>query len=261
VILKKIVTILNFNSLTLKPSNPQTLKHDIPPPTPYTLHPKQGFTLIEILVATSILGIIGLIILTTFASGLKVYERVQTFGGAQADILLALEEIEQNLRNVFPMSSIAFVGGTQSISFPTMVTKFEMMDGEEKVLSSIGKISYSFDSVNKELVRLEQDYSQAVAEGGGSENQTYMAGFIEDIKFSFYSYNDENETYGWKNSWGAEEKNILLGVKIELAYQRESQNIKLTRTVFLPTNLGIENEIVEEGEEEGEGEGEEQGEV
>ena len=65
-----------------------------------TSHFKKGFTLIELLVSTSILGIIGLTILATFGSGFQVYERVDNFGGAQAEILLALEEIERDLRNV-----------------------------------------------------------------------------------------------------------------------------------------------------------------
>ena len=214
---------------------------------------KQGFTLIELLVATSIMGIIGLTILTTFGSGFHVYERVQTFGGAQADVLLALEEIEKNLRNVFPMSTIAFVGDAQSITFPAVIEKLETIGDEEKVLLSIGKISYSFDSETKEFIRSEQDYSQAVAGSEGNAAQRNILGLIEDIKFSYYSHNKEEEAFSWKDSWSAEEENTLAGVKIELAYQRNSRNIELTRTVFIPTDLGIIDEIVEDGEE-GEGE-------
>ena len=99
-----------------------------------TLYAEKGFTLIEILVATSILGIIGLTILTTFASGLHVFERVQTFGGSQADVLLAFEEMEKDIRNVFPLSTIAFEGDTQSMTFPADIyhTSATMLRGVTK---------------------------------------------------------------------------------------------------------------------------------
>ena len=60
-----------------------------------------GFTLIELMVAASILGLIGLAVLTAFGSGFHVYERVQSYGGVQTDVLLVLEEMERDLRNTF----------------------------------------------------------------------------------------------------------------------------------------------------------------
>jgi len=144
----------------------------------------EGFTLIELMVAASIIGLIGLTILTTFGSGFYVYERVQSFGGVQADVLLSLEEMEKNLRNLFPSSTIGFEGDAQSIAFPTIVETIETVDAEEVVTSSVGKISYYLDDVDgdtRALMSKQQDYSQAVAKIETAEGQknTLAMSFIE----------------------------------------------------------------------------------
>lgn len=82
------------------------------------LFAKNGFTLIEVLVSASILGVIGLTILTTFGSGFHVYQRVQTYGGVQANVLLALEEIEQNLHNAIVLSTLKVEGDAKAIAIP-----------------------------------------------------------------------------------------------------------------------------------------------
>src|SRR3990167_7818362 len=98
-------------------------------PIPSTLNPEQGFTLIELMVAASILGLIGLAILTTFGSGFSVYERVQAYGGTQADALLALEEIERDVRNIFQMPTIPVEGGSDRVAFPAIIETVEEGEG------------------------------------------------------------------------------------------------------------------------------------
>ena len=219
----------------------------------------KGFTLIEIMVATSILGVIGLTILTTFASGLHVFERVQTFGGPQADVLLALEEMEKDIRNVFPYSTIAFKGDTQSITFPTVIETFETIDGEEEVVSSIGKVSYYIanvtyiNEITKGLIRAQHNYSQAITGVEAPEDQSETLASIEDLAFEYYFYNEDTEEYGWQSLWSAEEENLLSGVKIAVTYKDGDRDVQIERTVFIPT---LQKIIGIEEDEEGEGEGE-----
>ena len=218
---------------------------------------EKGFTLIEVLVATSILGVIGLTILTTFASGFHVFERVQTFGGPQADVLLALEEMEKDIRNVFPLSTIAFEGDTQSMTFPAVIEAFEMIDGEEKIISSIGRVSYYIDDatyvneVTKGLIRAQHNYSQAIAGAQAQEDQSETLASIEDLALEYYYYNEEAEEHGWQSSWSSEEENLLSGVKIAMAYKDGDRDVQIERTVFIPALQKIIEIVEEEG---GEGE-------
>ena len=225
-----------------------------------SLTARDGFTLIEILVATSILGVIGLTILTTFGSGLHVYERVQAFGGSQAEVLLALEEMERDIKNVFPMSAVAFEGDSHRIAFPAVIEILEIIDGKESVVPSVGRISYYIDEaiymddVEKSLMRVQQNYSLAVAGGDAQEGQGETLALIEDLAFEYYYYDEEAKTYGWQNSWSGEEETLLSGVKIEMTYKDSDQDIVIERIVVIPALQKIIELEDEEGEEE-EGEG------
>jgi prepilin-type N-terminal cleavage/methylation domain-containing protein len=225
---------------------------------PHTLSAEKGFTLIELLVATSILGIIGLTILTTFASGFHVFERVQAFGGAQADVFLAFEEMEKDLKNLFPLSSIAFEGDAQSVAFPAVIETSELIDGEESVVSSVGKVSYFtdqatyFNDAEKGLTRAAQGYAQAIAETEAQDDQKITLAPVESLLFEYYTYNEETKEYGWQGSWSGKDENLLSGVKIAITYKDGDRDVEAERTVWIPAVQKIFEIKQEEEDEEGE---------
>ena len=190
----------------------------------------KGFTLIELLITTSILGMIAVAIFATFASGLNVYERVQTYGGVQSDVLLSLEKMERDLRSVFSLSGIDFNGDTKKVTFAGLIKK---LDAEGKKNVSLGKISYYFDNETGTLVKEEQNYPEAISEIGTGESNFKALAFIEDINFSYYYFNSGMQAYDWKSSWGAGE-GIPSGVKVEVTFKDGKRDVKLDRTVLIP---------------------------
>ena len=83
----------------------------------------KGFTLVELLIVASILGMVALAVLSSFDAGFRTFAHIQTFGGTQADVLLAMERFERDVKNAFRLSEITFDGGTKEISFPTVLTR------------------------------------------------------------------------------------------------------------------------------------------
>lgn len=219
----------------------------------YPLNANNGFTLIEVLMAAAIMGIIGLTILTTFAGGFRVYERLQAYGGEQADALLVLEEIEQNIHNAFPHSSLTFEGNSRSIAIPNVFEVIETVGEEDKVVTSPGRIVYLFDDGAKELKRGQQNYAQATADSPSGDDQLELAAYMDDIQFSYGTYNTEEDTYSWNDAYNKEDENPLIGVKVLLAYHNGSRAVELNRTVLL------KSEHVEEAVEEAEDEDDEVG--
>ncbi|MCK5081543.1 MAG: prepilin-type N-terminal cleavage/methylation domain-containing protein [Candidatus Omnitrophica bacterium] len=225
----------------------------------YPLNASSGFTLIELMVSTSILGFIGLAILTTFGSGFHVYERVQSYGGLQAEALLSVEEMSRDLNNMFAFSGIAFEGDAQKIAFPAVIETVETIEEEERAVSSVGQIAYYLtgDDDQKILMRDEWNYSQVSVGDKSKDDQSGFFSYVKDLQFSYYFFDKENEEYIWKDSWFEEEdKGLPAAVKINLTYEDRGQDIALLRTVFLVSPQVVENgEEDEEGEEEGESEG------
>lgn len=215
----------------------------------YHLSPDNGFTLVELLIAASILGMIALAVLSAFATGFHAFERVQAFGGARAQVLLALEEMEKDLRNTFRLAQIPFEGGTQKAAFPAIVTD---VDDEGNGVVSPGRKSYYFDSQEKVLMVQEEDYVQAHAESPAAAPVVLAP--IENLKFQYYFYiktikqdGKESIEYGWKDVWGQDD-GMPRGVKIELAFKDGEEERTFTRTVFIPAGGETVTEQPTEGD-------------
>ena len=221
----------------------------------------KGFTLVELLIVASILGMVALAVLSSFDAGFRTFAHIQTFGGTQADVLLAMERFERDVKNAFRLSEITFDGGTKEISFPTVVTRLDEEDNERV---SLGKITYRFDSSQKAFVVKEEGYAGSVAGEGSGETSSEILAYIEDLNFNYYFYRKEMEgdqervDYGWKAVWNGEEEGIPKGIKIEVVFTSGSRENSLSRTVFIP--VGGETVVVSDGSEQG-GEGGQGGDV
>jgi len=207
---------------------------------------RRGFTLVELLVTSFILGVISVGIIASFASGLKVYEKVQNYMGSRADVLLALERIERDLRNIVNSSVVEFIGENELISFASVTD-----DG------SLGRVLYYVKGARDMFTREEQGYKLAtemkLRKGKGKVKKLVS---VRDIDFTFYYYDKEDKEYKWVELWDPEEngdegeeisedERVPLGVRLELTFIEGRERITLTRTVLVP--VGYRGPVIEEG--------------
>lgn len=187
-----------------------------------------AFTLIELLVTTSIIAVIALAIFSTFAAGIKAYQKVQGYM-AERDILLALEKIERDLINTFSFTNIAFTGDNKQMSFAGLIgfTAFTNPDSN----LSVGKITYHMDADKGTLMKEEQDYSQALSKNAQESNSKILAS-LKDINLTYYYFNSELKKYDWKNSW--QEDSLPGAVKVKMIFNNDNQDVEITRTVVIP---------------------------
>lgn len=179
---------------------------------------------------TSILGMIAAAIFTTFSGGLNVYERVQAYGGTQADVLLFLEKIERELRNTFSISGIDFSGDSKRIAFAGLISE---LDFERNQNISLGKILYYFDGEKGIMVKEEQNYPQAISKSETRKSSSEILLSIENVDFSYYYFDLNKNEYEWKDSWNAGD-GIPKGVKVKVTFRNGGRNVTLVRTVLIP---------------------------
>ena len=197
-----------------------------------------GFTLVELLVTAAILGIVALAVISSFASGLKVYERVESRTRTRPDILLSLEKMERDLRNTIPSSEIDFTGEKESVSFAALTAE-----------GNLGRILYYLKGARDLLTREEQDYPRAVSKIKKGKGRVKELVSVKDIDFSYYYRDPDTEEYKWKDTWKVEEEattddgrrttdeeegRVPLGVKIKLTYKEGAEYVTLTRAVLIP---------------------------
>ena len=97
----------------------------------------RGFSLIELVIVSSLLVLVSLAVFSVFSGGLKIYRRAQSYQGEKADILIFLEKMERELRNTFNYSAVNFIGDPEKISFPGIVKKIDAAGGEALAVSRI----------------------------------------------------------------------------------------------------------------------------
>ena len=81
---------------------------------------KGAFTLVELLVVILIMGVIGTVVVASFAGGMRAYERVYEFGSSEAEACLALEFLERDLKNAVNLRKFPFQGESQVLQFAAL---------------------------------------------------------------------------------------------------------------------------------------------
>jgi prepilin-type N-terminal cleavage/methylation domain-containing protein len=180
--------------------------------------PKHAFTFIELLVVVTLYSILSLAVYATFASGMRLWRRIQDTSLLQRKASLGLEKFSQEARQALDFSKIGFTGKSNEISFP-------FLSGEE-----ILKITYFFDQ--NALLRKQESFKDILEKKEQATIKTLLSG-LEDLKFSF-AYQEVGKTeYSWKDVWDKDkEKGIPAIVKMEL----KTKDANFTKTVIIPAS-------------------------
>lgn len=182
----------------------------------HTTKNRRGFTLVELLITSSVIAMIALAVFSTFSMGIRVYKRMHYSGLAQADCLLSLEKLEKDLHNALNFSGIDFIGENKKVSFAGLVGP--------QPNSALGRITYYLDAKNNSFMKEEGLYPH------GPLNPKALSSII-DIAFTYYYFDPQAQEYIWGNSVNESP----LGVKIKLIFKGENdKDIEITRTILIP---------------------------
>jgi len=178
------------------------------------IHNKQrGMTLLEILIVVSLISIISIVLFSSLATGLRVWERSRR-SLIEQDIVIFLDKISQDIRNSFIYSLIPFQGGEDRLSFPTIVyIPADPYSGlsEGTYVDQIGKVEYYFEILDKGLYRRAANYSQAISDLYGTPRK--LVEIIDQLKFHYYYLSEKGELYSRATLEG-----VPLGVEISVVF-------------------------------------------
>src|SRR5437773_11479335 len=106
---------------------------------------KKSFTLVEMLLVTSLMAVIGLALFQSLANGLKVWN-ISTQHAMEDDAAIFFEKISGDVRDAMDYSLIKFDGSKNKISFPTIVRTLSdpRLSPQPDYISQIGKVEYEF---------------------------------------------------------------------------------------------------------------------
>ena len=197
---------------------------------------KHGFTLIELVLVTAILGVIGMAVYGTFANGISIWKKV-TEDSVTEDINLFFEKISSDLRNSFKLTGIRFKGEKTKVSFPLKIR----YSGDDDIENTIGQITYYIDKRKRALIRKEANYSEVYRKKSGSKRILFEN--ISSLEFKYYVYDEKYKRYSWVTRWQERdetfgiqvEERLPLIIKIEVGIPGDKGEQKFVKTMVLPT--------------------------
>ena len=185
---------------------------------------RKAFTLIELLIAVSILSVCAGVVFSTFSVGLNTWRRISGYNLKEREVILFLKKIEQELRNSFAFANIKFEGEQQRITFPSLVWD------EKREVYVPGQISYSFNPREKMLTRGEKTYYTLFSSAGKEGGKRIMA--VEQVNFAYYFYHKDAHNYGWGENYTG--FSPPWAVRIRVLMEEGEKNRTIEKRVIIP---------------------------
>lgn len=187
-----------------------------------SMTPKRSWTLVETLVAVTIFSIIAAGLSTSFLSGMRIWARARNINLAQNELLIDIEKIGKELRQILRAPLIGCAGTVTEISFPNLQG------------NNIVKITYRFDPDKKMLLRSQADLKDILAEEKGGESESVSDNEtgvlpLEEFALSYLYFNGETPRYTWTEVWN-KDKGIFKAVKLRIKTKDEA----IDKTIFIP---------------------------
>ncbi len=190
----------------------------------------RGFTLIEVLLVSSLISMIGLALFQALANGIDIWKRADRFA-TEEDVAIFLEKLTRDLRNGFNYALLDFNGKSTEIIIPTLVqTKIAMSSGAVSVSSTthLGLVKYSFRKNEQRIVRLQANYGKALR--GKFEKEREVAKHIQSLTFSYFL--KEGESF---KKLKAQKGVLPQSVLVELDFKEDTGGVRrITRLIDVP---------------------------
>jgi general secretion pathway protein J len=211
-----------------------------------------GFTLLEVIVALTILGLMLIIIFGAFRLGLSAWARGETTKEDYQKLRTVSQLVSSQIRSIVPYKIktekaegdyLAFEGKTRSVKFVSALPI------RAKQAEGFVYATYEFEEESREGGRLIL-YEQRVLNKNFFEEQpkeelgVSLIEGISDLRFEYYRKGDpaNNKTEGWVEEWNAkEEKELPSALRMTVTYKNkgekgEKEEVPLTVLASIQAN-------------------------
>jgi prepilin-type N-terminal cleavage/methylation domain-containing protein len=171
---------------------------------------RAGFTLIEMLLAIVIFGIVSSSLYLSMRSGLALYKR-STEGLRQAhEITFFFNRLEEELRNSHYSTKHPFTATSERLEFPSVINEYEQ---------DRATLSYVLIGYTAKRGRIEKKTTFLSQRRDAREEKDILAPYLEKCEFFYPFYDQETETLEWQDKWDSElYKSLPRAVKIKCSF-------------------------------------------
>jgi len=196
---------------------------------------QKGFTLIEMLLAILIFGIVSTSLYLSMRSGLELYKRSDEGLREAHEITFFLNSLERELKNSFYSSQNPFIGKGGYMKFPA-VKKIYSKDSQ-----SIELVFLSYSVKSKHVLKTTEFLSRKKEP---IKDKDILRPYLKKMAFSYGLYDAEEKSVEWNDEWDSEDYEALpraVHVAFTVGFQTkdgdEYDERKLERILFIPDGV------------------------
>jgi type II secretion system protein J len=192
------------------------------------MNKSRSFTLIELLIASSIFAVVMVALYAAFSSGVFGYRNIDERVSAYQQARQAMGRINRDIRNSYVYSSgdVKFGGTADKVSFMTLVDDYSLLE----IVRNMAFVSYYLEgNTLMRLCRRGQESLKDTSQAKADE----MSFDIDKLTFT-YIYEDNGalkEADAWDSS-----KKLPVAVMVKLSLKKKS-TYDFERTIYLENVL------------------------
>jgi len=191
----------------------------------------KGFTLIEVLIAMTLIGVCTLMLPRTYIGAARVFQKMQKINSESRESYRLWRYLESDLRNAVTMKAYPFETGPNTFSLVTL--KKIQNEGQAKGFRQPFKVTYKVekDTLIREAYLLNADLKKIV-------NETVLIRNMKSLEL-YYPFRDIDGLESYKNEWPNETKSKLRRVlKILITLRGQAKNDDLIREKWISLPQG-----------------------
>ena len=194
---------------------------------------RSAFTLVELLVTTALVSLVGATVVAAVSGCLRVWGRVNERGTQDAWTEVAFQSLRQDLHNLHPFAPVLFEGTYDTVSFPALVAAVPPRASAEvqpEPEPEPGQVTYYYSGRRKALCRAQSAYRWLRHTSAQETCDAVLTG-ITQVRFGYYAAGSETKEPGWTSSWSAAEP--PLAVKVEVRYDERTAGRAQTQWLLI----------------------------
>jgi len=191
---------------------------------------EQGYTLVEMLVAISLLAIVSVSLASVFRQAYQVHSRGRDLLRFSEEGVTALNRVERDLCNVLPCKLHGMSGGENELTFSALL------------IATIGNrttegmpiwVTYRLDETDSRIL-----YRIVAVPGKSKSDSTLLCQHVDSLSF-LYAFTENDGGLDWKNSLSATDlPDFPCAIRIKIFLSdptgRVREHCEFVRTVYLP---------------------------
>jgi prepilin-type N-terminal cleavage/methylation domain-containing protein len=192
------------------------------------MNKNKAFTLVELLIASSIFAVVMVALYVSFSSGVFGYRNIDERLEVYQKSRHILDRLNLDLRNSFAYSSgdTKFSGSNSEIRFFTLVDDYQ----DEVIIRNYAYVYYYLDAPSHKLMRLCRRNQESLKPDSQIKAEE-LSWAVKNISFT-YIYLD-NGIIKEKDAWD-DAGNLPVAVKVQLSFSPQEKYIyNFERTIYI----------------------------